>query len=120
MILVDTSVWIDHVHERQEELVRLLEADEVCTHPFVVEELAMGRLTDRHAFLSSLRNLRNLGPVSHDELMALIDARSLWGIGLDPGEAHLLAAVVVTPGTTLWTRDKRLRVAAERLGVAHT
>lgn len=119
MILVDTSVWIDHLHERQEELIRLLEADEVCTHPFVVKELAMGRLIDRHGFLSSLRNLRTLAAVSHDELMTLIDARSLWGIGLNPGDAHLLAAVVVTPETSLWTRDKRLHMAAERLGVAH-
>lgn len=119
MILVDTSVWIDHLHASQEELVRLLEADRVWTHPFVAEELAMGRLADRAIFLSSLHSLPTLRPVSHDELLTFIDAHSLWGIGLNPVDAHLLASVVITPGASLWTRDKRLRQAARRLAVAH-
>lgn len=119
MILVDTSVWIDHLHERQDELVAILEADQACAHPFVIEELAMGRIADRARFLSALRGLRTLRPVSHDELLAVVEARSLWGIGLNPVDAHLLAAVLVTSGVTLWTRDKRLRTMAEQLGIAH-
>jgi hypothetical protein len=33
-------------------------------------------------------------------------------------DAHLLAALLLTPGVRLWARDRRLRGAAEQLGIS--
>ncbi len=117
MILVDTSVWIDHLHRTDARLVSLLESGEVCTHPFIIEELAMGRLAPRDAFLEALSGLERLQPVTHFELLALVNGSRLWGRGLNVIDAHVLAATLVTPGAALWTRDKRLAEAAQRLDV---
>lgn len=120
MILVDTSIWIDHLHLGDQELRDLLESDEVCTHPFVIQELALGSLRKRDDFLFSLGGLRTLRPVSHLELLAFLNGSRLWGTGLSVVDAHLLAATRVTPGVPLWTRDKRLRAAADRLQVSYS
>ncbi len=119
MILVDTSVWIDHLHRHDVELARLLEAVEVFSHPMVIGELALGSLRDRDAVLSLMRALPPAGVATHDETMALVEARQLYGRGLGLVDAHLLASVLLTPGARLFTRDRRLAAAASVLGIGH-
>ncbi|MCO7219628.1 type II toxin-antitoxin system VapC family toxin [Klenkia sp. PcliD-1-E] len=116
MILVDTSVWIDHLHESEPALVDALASDEVGQHPLVVEELAMGRLADRDAVLVELERLRAFPVLSHAEVILLTTSNRLGGRGLSAVDAHLLGSVRLVPGSLLWTRDRRLRDAALDLG----
>lgn len=118
MILVDTSVWIDHLHAAEPRLVELLESDAVGCHPLVIEELALGSMRDRGTILALIANLHSLPVLSHSELLTLVDERQLWGHGLSPTDAHLLGALLLTPGALLWTRDKRLAAACRSAGVA--
>lgn len=119
MILVDTSIWIDHLHESDPHLTDLLLADLVGMHPVVVEELALGSITDRTQTLELLGNLHRLPALGHDELLAFVAANRLWGRGLSAADAHLLGAVLLGPGDALWTRDKRLQKVAREHDVAH-
>ena len=118
MILVDTSVWIDHFHHSDPVLVNLLHEDEIGTHPLVAEELAMGSLKARDDVLKHLAHLHQFPALSHDELLALVAVHALWCRGLSPVDAHLLGSVMLVPGARLWTRDKRLLRAAEEHGVS--
>ena len=118
MILVDSSVWIDHFHHSDPVLVNLLHEDEIGSHPLVAEELAMGSLRARNDVLKHLAHLRQFPVLSHDELLTLVAAHVLWGRGLSPVDAHLLGSVVLVPGASLWTRDKRLLRAADEHGVS--
>ena len=120
MILVDTSVWIDHLHRHDAELARLLEAVQVCVHPMVIGEMALGSLRNRDVVLSLLRALPSAVVATHDETMALVEARQLHERGLSLVDAHLLASVLLTPGTRLFTRDRRLAASAIALGIGHT
>lgn len=117
MILVDTSVWIDHLHSSEPELVTRLGEDQVGSHPAVIEELALGAIKDRAQILGLLADLWAFPAVSHTELLALVDRRRLWGRGLSSVDAHLLGAVALVPGSRLWTRDQRLRAACRDLGL---
>lgn len=118
MILVDTSVWIDHFHRSDPVLVNLLHEDEIGAHPLVAEELAMGSLKARDDVLKHLAHLHQFPALSHDELLALVAVHALWGRGLSPVDAHLLGSVMLVPGARLWTRDKRLLCATEEHGVS--
>ncbi|NDJ91626.1 PIN domain-containing protein [Mycolicibacter kumamotonensis] len=117
MILVDTSVWIDHLHDHDAQLASLLEKDQIGCHPLVIEELALGSIKQRNQLLESLSNLRQFPVVSHPELLALVESRRLWGRGLSAVDAALLGAVLITDGAKLWTRDNRLGIAAAEIGV---
>lgn len=118
MILVDTSVWIDHFHRSDSVLVNLLHEDEIGAHPLVAEELAMGSLKAGDDVLKHLAHLHQFPALSHDELLALVAVHALWGRGLSPVDAHLLGSVMLVPGACLWTRDKRLLRATEEHGVS--
>ncbi|MBD5804416.1 Ribonuclease VapC32 [Azoarcus sp. Aa7] len=119
MILVDTSVWIDHLRQGNEELAQLLGAGRVRAHPHVIGELALGNLQNRHALLNALQGLPQVLVASDDEVLHFIETNALFGIGIGYIDAHLLAAVRLSPGALLWTRDKRLLAASNRLGLAH-
>jgi predicted nucleic acid-binding protein len=120
VILVDTSVWIDHLHSAEPELVSMLERSEVIAHPLVVEELAMGSIKDRGNLLAAMEDLTGCEVLGHGEVLALVEARSLSGNGLSPVDAHLLGSALLAQGAVaIWTRDKALRAQAKRLGVAH-
>ncbi len=112
MILVDASVWIDHLHRTEPRLVEHLERDEVACHPLVIEELGLGSLADRPAVLGLLADLASLPVASHVEVRTLVESNRLWGRGLGAIDVHLLASVRISPGAMLWTRDQRLRSAA--------
>lgn len=118
MILVDTSVWIDHLRAGDEMLKMLLQRNRVRTHPFVIGEVALGSLRQRAAVLGALRGLPTATVAADSEVSQLIEDETLHGLGIGYVDAHLLAAVRLTPGTALWTRDRRLHSVAERLGLA--
>ncbi len=117
MILVDTSVWVDHLRTRDKTLVHLLDTKQVLTHPFVLGELALGNLRRRGVILGSLRVLPQATFAAEHEVLHFIDQHRLFGIGIGYVDVHLLAAARLTPATTLWTRDKRLRAAASKLSL---
>ncbi len=116
-ILVDANVWIDHLRTTDPVLVDLLERDQVCVHQSVITELALGNLKDRSIFLGALERLLIVRNVDDQGVRHFIEERRLWGRGLSAVNAALLASVVVTPGVSLWTRDKRLRQAARDVSV---
>ncbi len=118
MILVDTSIWIDHLHQSEAVLSVLLTEAEVCTHPMIIGELALGSLRNRETVLRLLSDLPSSLPATHSEVLAFVEMHGLSGIGLSLVDAHLLAALRLSSRDRLWTRDRRLRTAAERLGVA--
>ncbi|MEO8528928.1 MAG: PIN domain-containing protein [Pseudolysinimonas sp.] len=118
MILVDTSVWIDHLHRADPELVALLERNDVATHAMVIGELALGTIAKRDEFLGLLAALPAASEASHAEVVDFVSARRLYGRGLSLVDAHLLASAVLGESTLLWTRDRRLASAAADLGHA--
>jgi predicted nucleic acid-binding protein len=120
VILVDTSVWVDHLRAGDEVLAGLLDAGRVLAHPFVVGELALGNLRQRDLILSALKDLPQAGVATDREVLHFVDQHLLFGLGIGYIDAHLLAAIRLTAGARLWTRDKRLKGAADRLGVGST
>ncbi len=118
MILVDTSVWIDHLHATEARLVGLLTDDEIGCHPLVVEELALGSIKQRDVVLGLLASLHQFPTVTHLEVLHLVDRRRLWGRGLSATDVNLLGSVALVNGAKLWTRDKRLKAACGEVGVA--
>jgi predicted nucleic acid-binding protein len=115
MILVDTSIWVDHLRRADVTLADLLMRGQVLCHPAVLGEIALGQLQNRAGVLGLLANLPQALPATHEEVMTLIEAHSLSGLGIGYVDAHLLAAALLTEAS-LWTRDKRLRSAAQALG----
>jgi hypothetical protein len=120
MILVDTSVWIDHLRQNDETLARLLGEGQVLAHPFVTGELALGNLRNRDTVVNALRDLPQAVVACDEEVIRFIERHALFGIGIGYNDAHLLASVRLTPGATLWTRDKRLLAAGAGLGLIAT
>lgn len=117
MILVDTSVWIDHLHATVGSLAEALERAEVVTHPFVIGELACGRLANRRTVLDLMSDLPQTFVATDREALRLIEIHRLYGKGLGYMDVHLLASVLLTDRVTLWTRDKSLASVAADLGV---
>ena len=116
MTLVDTSVWVDHLRRGVPRLAALLIEGRVLCHPFVMGELACGHLAHRSRVLQLLGTLPQAPAASHDETLRLLHAHNLQGQGLGWIDMHLLASALIGR-CALWTRDKRLAAAAERLGV---
>ena len=108
MILVDTSVWVDHLRRGNARLARLLEETQVCSHPFVIGELARGRLENRREILALLQSLPQLRSATDGEVLYFIEQQELMGRGIGYVDAHLLAAAKLAGVRELWTLDKRL------------
>jgi predicted nucleic acid-binding protein len=118
MMLVDTSVWIDHLRRRDAELVAMLSEGQVLVHPWAVGELACGNLQDRKLVLGLLQSLPLAPVASAGEVLFFIEQHALMGRGIGYVDVHLLAAARLA-GTRLWTRDRRLVVVADELGMAY-
>src|SRR5688572_22729763 len=116
-MLVDTSVWVDHLRRRNTALVDLLEQSQVWTHPFVIGELACGNLARRATVLGSLAELPHVPAADHAEVLAFVEARQLMGRGLGWIDMHLLASATLAK-LPFWTVDKRLAAVARELGLA--
>ncbi len=117
MVLVDTSVWVDHLQRTNAELTVLLNSNQVLIHPFVVGELALGSLQQRSVVIEALSNLPLATHANDSEVMQFITANALHGMGIGYVDAHLLAATKLTPTAKLLTLDKRLQAAAHKLGL---
>ena len=107
MILVDTSVWVDHFRRGSPRLRELLEEGTVCMHPMVLGELACGNLPDRIRTIALLDSLPHAPQVKDEMVMGAIERRRLWAQGIGWVDAHLLCSALVS-GSQLWTFDRRL------------
>ncbi len=116
MILLDSSVWIDHLAKSNDKVVEVLDTQEVVAHPFVIGELACGTMRQRELFLSQLALLPSLPMASHTECMTLLSANRLWGIGLSWINVHLLASCRIAR-VRVWTNDSALMLVSKRLGL---
>jgi predicted nucleic acid-binding protein len=114
MVLVDTSVWVSHFRETNDNLAELLNNGEVVCHPFIIGELACGNLKNRTSVISLLEALPMAFVVEHEEVLAFIEGHNVMGKGLGYIDVHLLAAALLT-GISLWTLDKKLDNVAEEL-----
>jgi predicted nucleic acid-binding protein len=113
--LVDTSVWVDHLRTGEPALGRLLDHGLVLAHPWVTGELALGHLSQRQEILGLLTALPSAEVATDAEVLGLIEAEQLYGLGGGYVDAQLLAATRLTADARLWTADKRLAVIARRL-----
>jgi len=118
MILLDTSVWVDHLRRGDSQVVTLLESGQAAAHAFVIGELACANLKSRAQVVDLLRGLPQLALAADDEVLYFIDKHKLMGRGIGYVDVHLLAAAAIG-GSLLWTRDKPLRVIASELGIAY-
>jgi predicted nucleic acid-binding protein len=118
MILVDTSVWVDHLRGGDAMLGERLNRSQVQMHPFVLGELACGNLHNRGEVLRLLQALPQAIVASDEEVLFFIERNALMGRGIGYVDAHLLAAAALGGSTQLWTRDKRLRSVAKALNLA--
>ena len=119
MILVDTSVWVDHLRHGDEGLSALLNSSQVLMHPFVLGELACGNLRQRAEVLSLLKDLPRATIASDEEVLFYIERHELMGRGIGYVDAHLMAAVALDGAARLWTRDKRLQSLSDAHGLAY-
>lgn len=117
MILVDTSVWLDHWRRPNARLTRLVERHRIAIHPFVVGEIALGAITPRAEILRRLTRLHAATLAQQHEVLELIERIPLWGTGIGWVDAHLLAAALLDH-IRLWTLDRALARVAGKLGVA--
>ena len=120
-VLIDTSVWVDHFRRRNDALVALITLDMAMTHPMVVVELACGTPPlPRAQTLDDIGLLPLVQQANLHEVQAFIEREKLYGLGCGLVDLSLLASVIITAKTRLWTMDKRLAELAERFGVAHS
>lgn len=117
MILADSSVWVDHLHRADPVLYGLSHSGEILMHPVVIGEVALGSLPDRSATLEIFRDLPRAVVAGDDEVLQLIEDWKLYSSGIGYGDAHLLASVLLTSGSRLWTRDRPLRRVAQQLSL---
>lgn len=117
MILADTSVWIDHLNRGDRTLNSLLQAGQVFMHPFILGEVALGSVRNRKQVLEILHDLPRTVVAEDREVLRLIEDWELAGSGIGYGDVHLLSAVLLTPRTRLWTRDRRLLRVAQQLSL---
>jgi predicted nucleic acid-binding protein len=119
MILVDTSIWIEHLRRGLPALAAVLEQEAALMHPFVVGELACGNLKNRVEVLRLLRDLP-MAPIASDgEVLALIEIEALMGRGIGYIDAHLLAAARLAGNVPLWTHDQRLASVAAAMKLSY-
>jgi len=119
-VLIDTSVWINHFRNRNATLINLIESKRVLAHPMVILEIACGTPpAPRVQTLNNLKLLELCSQASLDEILTFVEHEKLYGLGCSLVDIALLASTLITPGTKLWTFDKRLAELAARFGVAH-
>jgi predicted nucleic acid-binding protein len=115
-IIVDTNVWIDHLHREDAALTSQIESSSVLTHPQVIGELACGSIRRRAHVLEAIGRLPGATVISDAEALELIERRSLHGKGLGFADIHLLGSALAGRHL-IWSRDRVLRNTALMLGV---
>ena len=119
MILVDSSVWIDHFRKPNTRLAALLDAEEICTHPFVIGEVACGNLKNRKEIIALMHTLPSVQEADDDEILFFIERHRLSGRGIGLIDVHLLASCLVER-CFIWTADKRLKAVAEKMNIENS
>ena len=119
MVLVDTSVWIDHFRKASRPLSSLLEQEEVALHPFILGELACGNLRNRDEIIALLHALPVVTKADDDEILFFIEHHALMGRGVGLIDMHILASCHMG-SCQLWTKDKRLNDMAAGMGVRYS
>lgn len=117
MILVDTSIWVEHLRRGVPDLADRLDQGEVVCHPFVIGELSLGHLRQRAEILALLAELPSVLLATHGEVRTFVHSRQLAGSGIGWVDAHLLASAALA-GVAVWTADRRLAAAARSLGLS--
>lgn len=117
MILIDTSVWIDHLRAKESALIDFLLSGEVLMHPFIIGELACANLKNRSNILQLVESLPEASLATNQEVLYFIESNQLMGRGIGYIDAHLLASTALSHYAKLWTRDKRLKVLSNSLGL---
>jgi predicted nucleic acid-binding protein len=118
MVLVDTSVWVEHLRSGNIGLEDLLNDGHVVCHPFIVGELACGTLKNRSEILSLLQALPLADHAEHEEVMHFIEDYSLMGKGLGYIDMHLIVSAILTE-VPIWTLDKKFNEVSSRLGLEY-
>ena len=119
VVLVDTSVWVEHFRQSQPALVNLLMMDSVLVHPLVIGGIACGTPPNRTQTLADLDSLPSVKQASFAEVLSFIEREALYGLGCGLVDINLLASTMLTSGAQLWTLDKRLSALAQRFGVLY-
>jgi predicted nucleic acid-binding protein len=117
LILVDTSVWIDHLRSADAKLQSLLQNDQVMTHPYIRLELALGSMASREKVLADLALLPPAPVVATEELFGLIDHKKLYRRGIGVTDLQLICCAIFDKSVLIWTRDRRLSEIADELGI---
>jgi predicted nucleic acid-binding protein len=118
VVLVDTSIWINHFRSGNDRLEKLLDEQKVLGHPFVIGEIALGDLSNMSTILRDLSSLDAATVATDDEVLRFIVDQSLAGAGIGLIDVHLLAATFLTLGSKLWTLDRKLLAVAARMKIA--
>ena len=117
-ILADTSVWIKHLREGDQNLIQLLEQGLVACHPFIIGEIACGGIKNRSEIISLLNDLPSTDILDHSEIMEFIENRKIMNKGIGYIDVHLLGSALVSE-TPLWTFDRVLRKIAVQLSIEY-
>ena len=119
LVLADTSVWVAHFRSANPVLQSMVAIDQVLCHPLILLELACGTPpAPRERTLGDLKKLQQAVIATTDETLALIEREQFHDSGCGAIDMALLASVLLTPDTLLWTIAKNLDALATRLGVA--
>jgi predicted nucleic acid-binding protein len=118
MVLVDTSIWVDHFNLGDNSLKYLLNENDVATHPFILGELACGNIKNRKLIFTFLNALPSISEISKEEFYLILDQHRLFGIGLGFIDIHLLASALISQ-CLIYTRDKILLASAIKLKIAY-
>ena len=119
MVMVDTSVWINHLRQGDALLAALLQQGIVAIHPFIIGEIACGNLSNREYLLGLLSALPQAPAATNEEALVLIERRQLMGRGLGFIDIHLLGTTLIHGAMSIWSTDKRLSSCAAELGIAY-
>ncbi|MGE0281144.1 MAG: type II toxin-antitoxin system VapC family toxin [Rhizobiaceae bacterium] len=120
IVIVDTSIWIEHLRASDPMLADMIRQRSVRLHPFVLAEIALGNPPNRSRLLTNLKGLRPAPVATEEEMLTLVESEAIFGKGLGFVDVHLLASARLEPGSSVWTRDKRLGAVARNLGLAMT
>jgi predicted nucleic acid-binding protein len=118
VIIVDASIWIDQIRRPDDVFADLLYRQLVVMHPFIAGEIMLGSMKDRAEVRAILAALDPAPVAEPDEVANLIESARLFGTGIGYVDVHLIASALLMVGGRIWTRDRRLFAAAERLGIA--
>ena len=117
MILADTSVWVDHLRNRNPQMEHYLARGQILMHPFIVAEISLGSLRNRQNTLNAMESLLQAKVAALSEVRHMIEAHALYSRGIGLTDAQLIASCRITPGTQLWTRDSAMKKVAAALGI---